>query len=338
MVDELKINGVNNSVALNYSDFSPINLQNDDEENISIFNFDSDSDADEVTEENILLLSEKLDSVEDKQGVFSNVWSNFKEAVGVGTSASKCDDAIEQYANGEISFDEAYEKISEFEQKQDSSLNLFSNIATSVTAIAVTTAAAAAIVASGGTATPLVLAAIGAGTGAVTKAGFKLTDRATNEVDGDALDAKQIAKDGLSGAVTGGIAAATMGTGSAADTLGSSVIKSGLKSARTGAITGSISGGSNYLIDTSFDDDKDFSTKEFLSATTSNALAGSTVGLVIGGSNGALRSTGILKAGGMVKESMEGSLENASVQDVVANSVCTTEYKVLNDRLHSIAA
>ena len=345
MVDISKFGSIDSSNALNYSNFKALNNDNLTDEDVSIFDTATSSDTQSVD-----ALNEQLNAVEAKQGFFSNAWNDVKEFVGIGTSVEKCDEAIEKYKNGEITYEEASAVIDEFALKQDSSLNLFSNIVTGVTAITAATAAGAAIVASGGTATPLVLAAVGAGTGAVTKATYKFTDRATNDVEGDATDTKQIIKDGLSGAVTGAIGAATMGTGSAAETLGASVAKSAAKSAKTGFITGAVSGSSNYLIDTTFDDNKDFDTKEFLATTATSAAVGTAVGTIMGSANGAMRYTGLIKNGGMVgavtdnagqkvvDETGKYAVANASKEAIVANSLCSTEYKLVNNAIRSVAA
>ncbi len=333
MVDVSKFSNIESSKALNIADFNSLNETSLANEDVSIF-----ASYDDSQQEGADILYQQLDSVEEKQGFFSQTWNGIKEFVGIGTSAEKCDEAIEKYKNGEISFEEASAVIDEFSNKQDASLDLFSNIATGVAAIAAASLAGAAIVASGGTATPLVLAAIGAGTGAVTKTAYKFTDRATNELEGDSLDGKQMLKDGLSGAVTGAIGAATMGTGSAAGSLGSSVTKCAVKSAKTGFVTGAVSGSSNYVIDTSFDENKDFDTKEFLNATATGAAVGTAVGGIMGSANGAMRYTGVLKHGGMVKVDDSGKLLNASAQDIVANSACNAEYKLVNNGIRSVAA
>lgn len=330
MVDISKFDSINTSNALNYNDFKVLNHANINGDDVSIF-------AGEDT--NVELLNEQLAEIQAEQGFFSNSWNEVKEFIGVGATVEKCDEAIEKYKKGEMTFEEASAVISNFDVKQESSLNLFSNIATGVAAIVAATAAGAAIVASGGTATPLVLAAVGAGTGAVTKASYKLTDRATNEKKGDALNGKQIAKDFLSGAVTGGIGAATMGTGSAGSSLGTSMAASAARSAKTGVITGTISGSSNYLIDTAFDEDKKFNTKEFLATTATSAAVGTAVGGIMGGANGAMRYTGVIKHGGMVKvDGSTGKLLNASTNDVVANSVCNAEYKLVNQGIRNTAS
>ena len=296
----------------------------------------SQNEAQETAQEDTDLdkLYAELKEVEDKQGALSQGFNEVKEIVGIGTSADKCDKAIEKFKNGEISYEEALAEIENFDSKQNSGLNLFSNIATSFAAIGAASLAAAAIIASGGTATPLVLAAVGAGAGAATKAGVKLIDRATNKVEGDALDGKQIARDALSGAVTGATAAATMGTGAAKATLKESIKQGAKSSARTGMITGAVSGSSNYMIDCAFDD-KEFNVKDFASETITSAAIGGTVGAIVGSTNGALRYQNVIQHGG--KAVVNGQIANASARDILANSVCSSEHKILNKTIRDIA-
>ena len=175
--------------------------------------------------------------------------------------------------------------------------------------------------------------AIGAGAGALTKAGFKTIDRATNEVEGDALDGKEIAKDALSGAVTGGIAVWTMGTAGSAGTVGQAV----KGCTQTGIKTGAISGAANYSIDCAFDEDKDFDAGELINTTAESAIVGGAVGAIMGGINGGLHASGVLKSGCNL-DSMVSKNTATNINDVAANSACTTSYKVLNDRIRAIAA
>lgn len=334
MVDVANFDVIDKSKSLKFSDFNSSQMTDLSANDASIF-----SDSTSISVDNVDSLQMQLDTIEQKQGFLSNTWNEIKETTGLGTSVKKCDEAIEKYKNGEISFEEASATIEEFSQKQDSSLDLFSNIATGIAAIAAASLTGAAIVASGGTATPLVLAAIGAGTGAATKTAYKFTDRATNDIDGDALDSKQILKDGLSGAVTGTIATATMGTGSSSGTLFKSLVNGASKSAKTGFITGAISGSSNYFIDTALDENKDFDTKEFLATTATSAAVGTAVGGIMGSANAAMRYTGVLKHGGMVKvDDNTGKLLNATTEDIVANSACNAEYKLVNNGIRSVAA
>jgi len=319
------LNSIDSSKALNYSDFN--NTVSYDDFNSSIFASDSENIG--FSDENVDALYTQLDSVEDQQGIISNGWNDIKEKTGLGTSVEKCNEAIEKYKNGEITFEEASAEIDEFAAKQSSSLNLFSNIATSILAIG---AIAAVTVATGGVGTAAAIA-IGAGIGAVAKTGFKLTDRATNDIEGDALDGKQMAKDALSGAVTGGMAAATMGTAGSA----TSVKGAMAGCAKTGVKTGAISGAANYSIDCAFDDEKDFNAKDLIVSTGTGAAVGGAVGGIMGGINGSLHANGILNSGCNL-QSMVSSAENASIKNVAANSACTASYKVLNDRIRAIAA
>ncbi len=292
-------------------------------------------DNDMSKEDNALVLEEQLKAIQDENGAILDAWDSFKCALNVGKNSEKCSDLIEKYKNGEISYEEALAEVYKFGAKQDSSLNLFSNIATSFAAIAAGTAAAAAVIASGGTLAPVVAAALaGAGAGAVTKSATKVADRATNELKGDALEAKQIVRDALSGAVTGAIAGATMGNGTAASTLKESVVTSACKAAKTGVIAGSVSGSSNYLIDCALEEDKKFNTGEFVATTAENAVVGGLVGGIMGSANGAMKYCGILKHGGMIKGTADNIL-NASKQDVALNGLCSAEYKVVNDRIHA---
>ena len=285
-----------------------------------------------IFDEKSMELREKLNAVDNNNGAIRKGWNDIKETVGVGTSTSKCNEAIEKYEKGEITYEEASQEIDKYAEKQDSSLNLFANIATAVAAIGAVAIAAAATVASGGTLAPVAAVAIGAATGAVTKTGFKLADRATNNVQGDDFDAKTMGKDFLSGAVTGGVAAATMGTASGASSVG----KAAVGCAKTGVKTGAISGSSNYVIDCAFDENKDFNLGEFAGATATGAAVGGTVGFAMGGLNGTLHSTGALNSGCNLQTMTKAG--GATFKNVAANSACTAEYKILNQEIRNAAA
>lgn len=272
---------------------------------------------------NASLLEDQLHFVQKEQGSLMKGWDNLKGAIGVGASSEKCEDAIDKYKNGEISFEEAMGEIENFYNKQSSSLDLFSNIATGITAIVAGTAVAA----TGGAAAPIVAGAL---VGAGTKAGFKATDRATNDIKGDALDGKQLAKDALSGALTGGIAVATAGTAGKPFAAGGTKACV-TKCASTGFKTGALSGASNYTIDCAFDENKDFNVKDFAVNTATSSVVGGTVGAIMGGVNGTLRANNLLSHGGSV-------VEANTTSDIVANSVCSTEYKLLNSGIRNIAA
>ena len=201
----------------------------------------SSEDVEKQAEE----LSSMLSDTEDKQGIVGSAWNSFKSFIGIGSSTKKCENAISDFKEGKISYDEAKAIISDFDSKQESSVNMFSNIATGVVVAGVVASA----VATGGLSLGAVAAA--AGVGGATKAGLKFADRATNNVKGDALDGKQIVKDGLSGAVEGVATAATMGIGSAVKNVAGETAKSTLKGAiisgakegaKTGGVAGAITG------------------------------------------------------------------------------------------------
>ncbi len=348
MVSNISFSSVDNGNAVSYGNLNSPDNSGDD---ISIFQSSDNGSSYAVSEDNIEILEEELDTIKDNNGVFLNGWNAIKEKTGIGTSAAKCEDTIEQYKNGAISYEEALAEIEEYGAKQESSLDLFSNITTGVTAILAGTAAAAAIIASGGTAAPIVVAALaGAGAGAVTKSGIKFTDRATNEIENDALDGKQIAKDAISGAITGAISGATMGNGTTAGTVAQSVTTSAAKAGKTGLVTGAISGASGYTLDCAFDEEKDFNAGELALNTATGALVSGTVGTIMGTANGFLRGNNLISNGGMVRAATDEAgdkivessgkyaVENASKEAIIANSVCSTEYKLLNHGIKSTAS
>lgn len=278
------------------------------------------------------VLQSELENVENEQGLFSGIYNGVKEITGLGTSSAKCEDAIAKYKNGELSFEEALNEIENYDKKQDNGLNLLANIATGFAAIGAVAAATAASVISGGILAP---AAIGFAAGAITKAGIKTIDRATNKVEDDALDGKTIVKDALSGGITGATAALTMGTGKAAGTISKSVINGAKSSARTGLITGSVAGGSNYILDCAFDDEKDFDFGEFAVNTAINGAVSGTVGAIVGGAAGGLKQAGIVNAGGKAAI-VNGKSQNCEVIDVIANGSNSAAHKVTNRMIKDV--
>ncbi len=316
------VSEVNNKKGLNYSDFRAVDSSLSNDGSIFTKAFGNSFNTNENEEQNAEMLYQKLEETKDEQGIITGVWNNFKEMVNIGASGEKCENIIEDYKAGKVTFEEAQSAIENYDAKQESSLNLFANIVTSCISLA----AAAAVVSTGGLAAP-VITGILAGAGA--KAVFKGLDRATNDVKGDTIDAEEIGKDALTGALTGGIAVATAGTG--ADTFKNGVKIGGktfegakacaLKSAKTGIITGGISGASNYAIDCAFDEDKEFNTKDFAVNTITSTAAGGTVGVLMGGLNGILRANDIL---------------HASDTNVIANATSSAGYKITNDRIRAV--
>ena len=237
------------------------------------------------------LLYEEMEKVNKEQGLISSLWNDLKCITNIGSSTEKCEKAIEKYKNGEISFEEASQKIAEFQSKQKNSVNIFANVLTGLTAVAVVGSA----IASGGLSLGVI--ALGAGVGAGTKAGLKFLDRATNKVQGDAVDAKQIAKDALSGATDGAISVATMGIGSSAlvgktiteQTVKQTVIQGVKMGAFDGAVSGAVTGASDYAIEAAFEENVEFDGKEMLKTASINGIVGGVLGGVLGGASSKIR-------------------------------------------------
>ncbi len=194
------------------------------------------------TETQISNLESMLDKAKENQGIIGKAWNGIKNITGLGSSTNKCEQAIENFKNGIITYDEAETIISNFSDKQDSSVNLAANIATGITTTLVIGSAAL----TGGLSLGVIAAA--AGVGAATKAGLKFADRATNKVEGDALDAKQIVKDSLSG-----------------------------------AISGAVTGASDYTIEAVLEEDVAFNVIDLAKTTAANAAGGAVAGGIMGG-------------------------------------------------------
>ena len=296
---------------------------------------DEDSSSEDV-EKQAEELSSMLNDAEDKQGIVGSAWNSFKSFIGIGSSTKKCENAISDFKEGKISYDEAKSIISDFDSKQDGSVNMFSNIATGI----VVTGVIASAVATGGLSLGVVAAA--AGVGGATKAGLKFADRATNKVKGDALDGKQIVKDGLSGAVEGVATAATMGVGSAAKNVAGETAKSTLKSAivsgakegaKTGGVAGAITGAGEYTINASMEDDVEFNTGDLLKNTAANALCGAVAGGVIGGVTGGIgyaktKNTNETALNNTENELPEKDVPKLSDKEAVDETVTSENYAV----------
>ena len=228
-------------------------------------------------------LKKELQNAKDKQGFLGRAWDGFKNLTTLGLSSNDLNDKIEQYENDEITLEEARSAIKSFEEKQDNMVSLFSNTASGLVTVA-------AISATGG----LGALALGAIVGGVSKASIKTLDRATNNIENDALDKKEIIKDTATGAIDGAVSSLTMGIVkplSTATIAGKSIAKvaatGAVQGATSGAITGATTGGSEYAINCALDEEKDFSLDEFLKISAQNATAGAIFGGIGGGiSNG----------------------------------------------------
>lgn len=272
-------------------------------------------------------LESKLAGIKDEQGAISSAWNSLKCLTGIGSSTKKCEQAIQDFKAGKITYEEADTIISEFSTKQKSSVNLVANIATGVAAVAVVASA----VATGGLSLGVIAA--GAAVGGATKAGIKFADRATNKVEGDALDGKQIAKDALSGAVDGAVSVATMGIGSTAvtgttvanQTLKQTVIQGAKAGAKAGAISGAATGAADYSIEAAFEEDVDFNLKDLAVNTAVTAAGGAVAGGVMGG-----------VTSGVQYKSTQAKIDARAADNPKVDKQVITELSDQADELHKI--
>lgn len=275
----ININAENNSVYLSSYSNNDTNLFTDQniEKNVSIFNSDN-IDASNQIEESAESLRQELQDVQDEQGIIGKAWNGIKNFIGLGVGSDKVEDKIEQYENGEITYDEALDYIETYEAKQEGTVDLAANL------IAGAVTGTIAVV-SGGTLTAAGVAA-GAAIGGAVKAGVKTADRATNEINGDALDAKQIVKDTITGAVDGALNVATAGMvkgAIAGNSMKKAVIEGVKTGAKAGAISGAGAGAASYTADVITEKDIEFSLKDLALSTFNNAAAGAVMGGIMGG-------------------------------------------------------
>ena len=240
------------------------------------------------TSQNACSLEAQLESVQNEQGILGKAWNGIKNFFHIGLSSDDVKETIEQYKSGEISYEEAQNTIENFDKKQEGAVNIIANTATGLATagIAVATGGVGAI-------------AAGAAIGGATKAGLKTLDRATNSVEGDALDIKQIAKDGLTGAVDVAFSTVTAGMIKApvAGQTVSQAVKIGIiQGAKAGAIAGAVTGASDYTAEAVFEEDVNFTIDGLMASTAQNAIAGGVMGGIMGGVTGGFAQNKLNKA------------------------------------------
>ena len=258
-----------------------------------------------------IFLEKELNYVKDKQGFIGKSWNGIKETFDAGLSESDCDETINKYKNGEISFEEALETIKGYDEKQSTMTDLFANITTGIASIALVTAAVA-----GGPIGWVTAFALGAPVGAAVKTSLKIADRATNNAKNDEFDSKAITKDVVSGAVTGMTSAVSSGIGAGIKSGKYLVsVKNGTK---CGAICGGVSGATSYLTDVALDDDKYFNAGDLAKNTFTSALVSGTVGAVVGGTVYGISSADKL-ASQTVKQTIINDSAASSSRKVLGN-------------------
>ena len=70
-----------------------------------------------------IFLENALQEVKNNQGFLGKFWNGTKEFFNVGLSALDCENMLDKYNSGEISFSEALECIEDFSQKQQRRLD-----------------------------------------------------------------------------------------------------------------------------------------------------------------------------------------------------------------------
>lgn len=250
---------------------------------VSIF---SQQETTNPINQGITSLNESFSEVQDEQGLIGKLWNGFKNLTGLGLSSNDVQEKIEQYEQGEITYEEALDTIESFSDKQEGAVNLIANTITGVATAGIT-------IATGGAGALLMGAAIGG----AAKAGVKTLDRATNNVEGDALDAKEIVKDTVTGAVDGMVSAATAGIIKgpiAGQTVKQAVKQGAIQGATSGAITGGVTGAADYTVNT-IADNEEFTFEGLLKTTAQNAITGAVFGGVLGGITGGVSQNALNK-------------------------------------------
>ena len=102
-------------------------------------------------------LKQQFDAVQDEQGILGKLWNGFKNLTGLGLGSNDVEAKIEQFQNGEITYEEALKTIESYDEKQEGAVNIIANTATGI-------ATAGIAVATGGAGAFLMGAAIGGAT------------------------------------------------------------------------------------------------------------------------------------------------------------------------------
>jgi hypothetical protein len=150
-----------------------------------------------------------------------------------------------------------------------------------------------------------------------------------NDIEGDALDAKSIAKDAISGAVTGVVSSVSSGAGQ--------YLKSGnfgmtvAKNAQCGAMCGAFAGSATYMTDVAFGD-KEFNGGELVKETVLNAGVSTISGAIVGAGNYGVQN-GILKGATNAMHQGAGATSNGSneiIKAIANDSATSTGKKVVS--------
>ena len=180
-------------------------------------------------------LKNQLSSIKEEQGLIGKAWDGIKNLFGFGAGSNKAEDAIKQFENGEISYEEAQEAITKYQDGQDMSVDVVGDIVSGIVAVG-----AVAFAPFTGGASLLV----GAAAGAVTKVAVKGAD---SLVGGRDYNMKDFGYDIITGSINGLMAPITNAIGGVAGTgvakaCGLNVAKTATKEAAEGAVTTGVKG------------------------------------------------------------------------------------------------
>lgn len=208
---------VDNTNSINQNLFIP------DDEIVDSFEYQtSDINA------NARELYDELEQTREDQGIIGKLWDGFKNLTGLGAGSNKAEDAIKQYENGEISLEEAKEKLNGYQQGQETCVDVVGDIVSGIVAVG----AFALAVPTGGTSL-----IAGLGLAAAAGAGSKIAVKAGDAImGGREYSGKDLLYDSATGAVNGLFAPVTNGVGACVTKtvgkkLGLTVVKEGTKEA-----------------------------------------------------------------------------------------------------------
>lgn len=284
-----------------------------------------------ATEEQINELRETYSQIEDEQGWLGKAWNGVKNFFGHSNGSDDVEDVLDKAEKGEVTYEEAVEKLNTYSQKQDSFVDTFANV-TSGLAVAV-----------GAVLSPLSFGttlAIGTAAGAAIKVGIKASDKATNDVKGD-YKLKDFTKDGITGAVGSAVTVATAGIGSAGINMAKEGGKVAIKQvalegakagAKAGAIDGGVMGATNYVADAVFDGEE-FSVGGLTGATLTGTIGGAATGGVVGGVASGLTALKVNKSAGSSKAASEFFEEasNKSTEQAAENATKKAGEQTIKD-------
>lgn len=175
-------------------------------------------------------LKNQLSSIKEEQGLIGKAWDGIKNLFGFGAGSNKAEDAIKQFENGEISYEEAQEAITKYQDGQDMSVDVVGDIVSGIVAVG-----AVAFAPFTGGASLLV----GAAAGAVTKVAVKGAD---SLVGGRDYNMKDFGYDIITGSINGLMAPITNAIGGVAGTgvakaCGLNLAKTATKETAEGVVT-----------------------------------------------------------------------------------------------------